>query len=188
MLAEMASGKLVERKSVLFMEGFSGHSIYLLGSGNIQLHKTSPEGAETVIKIVQPGELFAEVILFESDIYPVTATALVDSYLCSFSKTGILKLLSREDFRNDFIALLLGKQRYLAEKIHSLTQHDVEERFFAFLREHFGDQKEIKISLSKKEVAAAISTTPETLSRLILKLQNEGRLNWEGKKIEITRS
>jgi CRP-like cAMP-binding protein len=43
----------------------------------------------------------------------------------------------------------------------------------------------IQTKLSKKDFAAAIGTTPETLSRLILRLKKEGRIEWEGKTIRV---
>jgi len=38
----------------------------------------SPRWHEVVIKVIKPGEVFAEAILFEKKFYPVTAIALTD--------------------------------------------------------------------------------------------------------------
>ncbi len=138
-----------------------------------------------MIKIIQPGEVFGEVILFEQDRYPVTATSLNECLVLLCPKKGFHHLLAEEGFRNDFIAVLLRKQRYLADKIFSLTSYDVEERLFQFFREHFGDSRSVEMSISKKDVAAAIGVAPETLSRLVQKLESEGRLSWKGRKIEM---
>jgi len=54
-----------KKQTVLFHEGEPGEAMYLLARGRISLHKLSPDGRETVIKIIKPGEVFAEVILFE---------------------------------------------------------------------------------------------------------------------------
>ena len=65
-----------------------------------------------------------------------------------------------------------------------LTQCDVEERLFLFFEEQYGRQNPVTLALSKKDVAEAIGTTPETLSRLIFRLQKEGRLSWRGRRVE----
>ena len=70
-----------------------------------------------------------------------------------------------------------------AEQVQSLTSTDVETRLLRFLKEQYGSRKEIRINLSKKDVAAAIGTTPETLSRLLLRLKKEGILIWEGRMV-----
>ncbi|MFA8341762.1 MAG: Crp/Fnr family transcriptional regulator [Rhodothermaceae bacterium] len=184
------NGKLREtrKKEIIFLEGDRGHSFYICISGNVQLTKTSPDGKEIVIKVIKPGEIFAEVILFEKDIYPVTAIAVSNSDIFEISKPDFLSLLDEKSFREDFIRSLIRKQRYLTEQIKYLTIHDVEDRLFNFLKEQFGDETEIILSLSKKDVAAAIGTTPETLSRLILRLSKENILSWEGKKITLLKN
>ena len=173
----------VPKKSIIFVEEDKGISLYVLGTGSVQLHKTAEDGSETVIKVVQAGESFAEVILFEKQTYPVTATALNDVELIAVPRDAVLSLLRQETFRNEFIAALLRRQRYLAQKLHEMAVLDVEERFFRFIREHFGIRESIDVTLSKKDMAAAIGTVPETLSRLILRLEQEGVISWEGKTL-----
>jgi len=182
-LIEIGKLREIRKKEIVFIEGDRGHSFYICISGNIQLTKASADGKEIVIKVIKPGEIFAEVILFEKDIYPVTAIAVNNSDIFEISKPNFLSLLDEKSFREDFIRSLIRKQRYLTEQIKYLTIHDVEDRFFNFLKEQFGSETEIILSLSKKDIAAAIGTTPETLSRLILRLTKDNILSWEGKKI-----
>ena len=67
----------------------------------------------------------------------------------------------------------------------ALPIYDVEERFFRFLNEHYGRKNSYTISISKKDLAAAIGTIPETFSRLIQRLTRRGILRWEGNSLEI---
>jgi CRP/FNR family transcriptional regulator len=164
------------KKSILFHEGDSGEAMFLLARGRVGLHKISPGGREVVIKVIKPGEVFAEVILFEEKLYPVTAVALTDMLVFKLLRRDLLGLLQQEDFRNDFIAMLLRKQRYLAEKIRQLTGQDVEERLRAFLREQYGEREQIAAEINKKQMAAAIGISPETLSRLLLQLKRRKSL------------
>jgi CRP/FNR family transcriptional regulator len=180
-LAEVAIPRSVRKRDVLFREGDEGHSLYLLNRGRIQLVKRAPDDAEVVIKTVKAGETFAEIVLFESQRYPVTAVALTECMIFLFPKRDIRRLLAREDFRDDFLAMLMRRQRFLAERIVELTSTDVEARFARFVLEHYGDRPSIEMDLSKKDVAAAIGTTPETLSRLLNRLETQGRIAWKGK-------
>jgi len=167
------------KKTILFHEGDPGEAMFLLARGRIGLHKLTQDGREIVIKVIKPGEAFAEVILFEERLYPVTAVALTDVLAFRLPRRDLLELLRQEDFRNDFIAMLLRKQRYLAEKIRQLTSQDVEERLRAFLREQYGERERIAAEINKKQMAAAIGTTPETLSRLLLQLKRRKSLTWK---------
>jgi len=185
-LAELSCRRTVTKRDLLFMEGGEGTAVYLLISGSIQLVKTNLDGRETVIKTVKIGELFAEVILFEKSRYPVTAIACTDAEVVELPRAGFLKLLDAPDFRNEFMAMLMHKQRYLAERIQQLTSMDAEARFVEFLREHYGEKMEIALDLPKKDVASAIGATPETFSRLLQKLDKRGGFTWKGKTIRLS--
>ncbi len=167
------------KQSVLFREAEPGEAMFLLARGRISLHKLSSEGREVVIKVIQPGEVFAEVILFEKKYYPVTAVSLTEILAFKLLRRDLLHLLREEDFRNDFIAMLLRKQRYLADKIQQLTSQDVEQRLRAFLIEQYGEQEQIQVEINKKQLASAIGTTPETLSRLLQDLSRRKCLTWK---------
>ncbi|MBN2030516.1 Crp/Fnr family transcriptional regulator [bacterium] len=183
-LADICLLKNLNKKEILFLEGDKGHALYLCAFGSIQLHKTSPEGQEVVIKVVRAGEIFGEVILFEKERYPVTAITLEKSAVFILPKAQFLCLLEDSYFKKDFIANLMAKMRYLAEQVQYLTSYDVEARLFRFLKEQAGNKEAMKIDLSKKDVASAIGTTPETLSRLLSRLKDEKKLIWEGNRIQ----
>lgn len=184
-LSELSRRRTVAKRDLLFMEGSEGHAVYLLTAGSIQLVKTNMDGKETVIKTVKEGELFAEVILFEKSKFPVTAIAVTEAEVIELPRAGFLRLLNEEEFRNDFMAMLMAKQRYLAERIQQLTSMDVEARFVEFLRDHYGEKEKITPEISKKDIASAIGATPETFSRLLQRLEKRGGFKWTGKSIQI---
>ncbi len=185
-LAEICLLKNIRKKEWLFMEGYDGHSLFLLIEGHIQLLHTTPEGQEVVIKMVKPGELFAEAILFEENTYPVSALALERCSLFMIPRHQFMCLLQHEDFRNDFLANLMKKMRFLVRQIRYLSVSSIEERFFSFLEEMHGRSGRIVCRISKKDVAAAISTTPESLSRLLARLKKERKCSWDGYEITVS--
>lgn len=184
-LARVCQPRELGRRDTLFIEGRRGTSLYLLSSGSIQLVKTSPDGKDVVIKTVVPGEVFAEVVLFEQDRYPVTAIAVKNCVVYELPRAEFERLLEDRIFRTDFISSLFTRLRYMADRLLSFTTSDVEARLFDFLREQYGEKDEYQVSISKKDIAAAIGTTPETLSRLILRLKKQKMLAWQGKRIRL---
>jgi CRP-like cAMP-binding protein len=184
-LAGILIPKTVPKGTVLFTEGQKGYSLYLLASGNVRLSKSSAGGREAVIKIIGPGEIFGEVVLFEQESYPVDARALKRSALYIVPKHQLSCLLENERFRDDFIRMLMRKQRYLTDRILSLAAYDVEDRLLRFIAGQFGRRQEYSVDLSKKEVASAIGTMPETLSRVLLRLKRRKLLSWSKRRIVI---
>ncbi len=183
-IAAICLPKRLRKREILFVEGEKGVAFYCLADGSVQLSKVTEEGQEVVIKTVRPGEVFGEVVLFEQDRYPVTACTLRPSFCYTIPRHPFTCLLRDEAFLRDFIAVLMRKQRYLADRIRDLTAHDLEDRLRIFLHEQFGPQARVEPGLSKRDVAAAVGATPEALSRLLARLRREGRLRWEGGTIQ----
>ena len=186
-IAAICVPRVLRKREMLFMEGDQGHSMFLMAQGAVQLFKTSAEGKEVVIKLVRPGEIFGEVVLFEQELFPVSACALTPAQVFLLPRRQFDCLLEGEGFRREFIAMLLAKQRYLADQIFRLSALDVEQRFFHFLRDQYGEREEYLIDVTKRDAAAAIDALPETLSRLLLKLRDEGTVQWDGERLTLRR-
>ena len=173
------------KNEVLFLEGDKGSAFFLLIEGAIKIFKTSPTGQEIVLKLLEPGTFFGEVILLQKNEYPVSAVALTSSRVVRIPSDRFVELLDERYFRNDFITMLMAKQRYLTERILYLTSYDVEERFFRFLLDRYGLCSSYVLDISKKDIASAIGTIPETLSRLIDRLKRREVISWSGNILEV---
>ena len=184
-LAEVCLRRKLSKRQYLFFEGQRAAAVYVLESGAIQLLKASPSGKEIVVRTVEPGEMFAEAILFEHETYPVSAVAVVRSELLELPRTEVHRLLDDRNFRNELLSILMSRVRYLTGRILDLTTCEVDERFFRFLAEHYGKKEHYAVALSKKDIAAAIGATPESLSRLILRLKKERKAVWKGRDLRL---
>lgn len=183
-LESAQSGRTVPAEAILFLEGEPGDSVYRLVSGSIRLFRSTPDGREVTIHMVAPGDLFAEIVLFERDTYPVSAVATEDSVITVIHRDRILRLLNDDDFRSDFLKNLVTKMRFLSQQLYVLTTMDVEERLSRFMQVRYGRFKRAEATLSKKDTAAAISIRPETLSRTLKRLEEDGVLRWKRGVIE----
>ncbi|MBN2200353.1 Crp/Fnr family transcriptional regulator [bacterium] len=184
-LADICRFRELDRHETVFNEGDRGTCLFMCLTGSIRVYKSSASGQEAVLKVIGPGEIFAETILFEIDHYPATAVAIEKSRVAVFQKPRFLELLDDAGFRADFISCLMGKLRHLADQVRLFTVSDAETRLFRFLAVRYGGQSDIRTALSKKDVAEVIGTTPETLSRILQRLRDQKRLIWEGRRIRI---
>jgi len=183
-LSEICIPKHLVKREMLFFENDAGNNVFILVTGSIQVFKSDRDGKEVVIKILKPGEMFGEVVLFDKEKYPASAVALKDSFVYCLPKMRFLQLLrENHEFCTDFFATLMKKLNYLTNLVRYISNYDTEERLFLFLFEHYGKKPIITPTISKKDLASAISTTPETLSRILAKLKKEKRLIWDGKEI-----
>ena len=89
---ELAEGKH------LFHFGDQARYFYLLSDGQIQLYRLSAMGEEKVIEIIQPGQSFAEAVMFfKINSYPVSAKTVVPSKFLRIEMKLFLKLLQESN-------------------------------------------------------------------------------------------
>lgn len=177
-----------QKKDILFLEGEEGDTIYYLVSGLIKLSRTNPEGKEAVVHFVHPGEMFAEILFYTEGRYPVTATVLDNAILLGISAGKMTRLLEESPrFSMRLIGLLAKRLQYFVTMIEQLVNSDVRQRFIAYLAHLSEDRKSTRFLLPvpKGELAALLGTTPETFSRLLRQLSEEGLIEIHGKEISI---
>lgn len=184
-LEQVQTRRAVAGGHILFLEGQEGSSMYRLIKGAVRLFRSTPDGREVTIHLVQPGDLFAEIVLFERDTYPVSAVTVEPSTIAVIPRQRIHALMSDESFREEFLRNLVAKMRFLSQQLYVLATMDVRQRLLRFLEVRYGRQAEIISDLSKRDTAAAISVRPETLSRTLAALAQEGLIHWSGAQITV---
>ncbi|MDA3901095.1 MAG: Crp/Fnr family transcriptional regulator [Spirochaetes bacterium] len=184
-IAKNAHYRHATKGELLFIEGEPGDSFYLIESGKIRLFKSAGNDRETTIRTAFSGELIAEVILFESDTYPVSAEVVEDSRLLFLHRSEFVVFLQEPAFRDAFCAGLMKKMRYLAERVKVLSSLDVEERFLLYLSKRLDDQGRYTALENKRDIASEIGTIPETFSRMIKKMKQRSVLQWVNNEISV---
>ncbi len=171
---------------IVFLEGDKGEDLFFVLQGKIKLFKTSGEGKEITIKIVQENELFAEIVLFLKNRYPVSAIALENSLLLAINSKKIYERIKRNpEFAMKMIGMFATRLTYLTDKIKELSIDDARERLLNYLYHNKNDNRIVNLTIPKKEISSEIGISPETLSRTLKRLQNEGIITIEGKKIRL---
>lgn len=176
-----ASGSHAEYKTgeSLFFEGEDGNYFFIIISGKVRISRMSEEGKVTVLKVMQSGDSFAEVILFGENKYPATAKALKNTSVLRIEKKSFKKLLRNSEISEAFIFNLIKKLKFLVTKVELFSNAEVSDRFYHFIEAYYGRSEVINLSESKKEIAEEIGTVPETFSRMINKLKKNGIiLSW----------
>lgn len=190
-IAEFTTVKPLENGDYLFRDGEASHGFYIVQRGAINVHRVSATGKEQVIHVFRAGESFAEATLSGDRGYPGDARAVMASQVLLVRKEGFLSLLSR---RPDLALRMLGSMsahlRVLVGQLDDLTMRDVETRLAHWLIKHCPDPKgeqpaRIELAITKRVLAAELSTVSETLSRTLAKFRGQKLIKVEGKVITI---
>lgn len=175
-----------DNKKIIFSEGDDAKMMYYLVSGKIKLSKISLDGKETIIKLVEPNEIFAAVAACENDTYPVTASALEKSELLGLNIVAINALAAKNhDFTMKLFIYATDRIKYLLSVINGLTSKDARGRLLVYLKNlsdkaSENNETDFRLPIAKNELALLLGATPETVSRLFTKLRNEKIIEQNG--------
>ena len=170
----------LEPHETLVERGQRAERFYLLCSGQVKLFHISAEGYEKVIEIIQPGQTFAEAIMFmEKNIYPVSVEAITASELYSFDMC-CFRCLLKESNETCFRLMSDMSQRLHAriKEINSLALQNATYRLVTYLLDQLpkeGIEKQaIHLETKKNVIASRLSIQPETFSRILSRLMKKG--------------
>lgn len=188
---QSASVIRLEENQHLFQAGQEARQFFLVRTGRIKLYLTSPDGAEKVIHLANSGDSFAEAIMFmDSHIYPVNASALINSEVLAFSNKTFREIL-RESVDTCF-RLLADMSTWLKKQLNeidALTLQNATLRFSNYLLQQLppghGSQASIELEAPKNIIASRLSIQPESFSRILRNLQREGLITIQGNVIVI---
>lgn len=192
-LASLAAPRRYPKRTAVFREGERADGFFVVAAGNVKVFKLSEEGKEQVLHVLDPGQTFAEAVIFEGGVYPAHAETLSDAELLFLPRRPFLELLERHP--KVAVRMLASLSRWLkrmTDLVESLSLRDVETRLVFFLSEELKsrgiapkDGASLELPVSKNVLAARLGTVPETFSRTLKKLQDEGVIAVRGKQIRI---
>ncbi|RJP23964.1 MAG: Crp/Fnr family transcriptional regulator [Deltaproteobacteria bacterium] len=192
-VAALAVPRRFGKKESVFREGEKADGFFVVASGKVKVFKLSGEGKEQILHVLDPGQTFAEAVIFEGGVYPANAEALADSLLLLLPKRPFIDLLERHPKVS--IRMLGSLSRWLkrmTDLVESLSLKDVEARLVFYLSEEMRsrgipqrDGAVLDLPVSKNVLASRLGTVPETFSRTLKKLQDERRIDVQGKRIRV---
>lgn len=176
----------------IFHEGDHGEGFHFVISGKVKIVKGSDDGREHTIKIMQPGDVFAEVLLFTTLPYPATAVAAENCRVGIIKNTDLEKLiLTNNQLALQLIKTLSQRLLYAQRKIKDLALSDVlsrtAETLLSLARDH-GHQSEagqitILVDMPRQELANLVGTTRESVTRTLSAMKRDGLIDFDGRRV-----
>ena len=178
-----------EKGEILFHRGDIASDFYYVESGQIELSLISPDGQKKIVEVIAHGRTFAEAIVFMRESkFPVTAEAISDSVVFRIPNAAYRSLL--QDNTNACMRLLNDVCRHLhqrVQEIERLTVQNARSRLASYLIDHIvetnDDEATVRLDLPKHIIASRLSVTPETLSRLLRAMADDGILTVDDRLI-----
>lgn len=171
----------------IFSEGDEGSGFYAILSGRVKIYKVSAEGKEQILHLFGPGESFGEVSVFTGQGFPADAAATLPTAVLFFPRAAFIGLI-RDDpaLALNMLAQLSQRLRHFAGLIEDLSLKEVPGRLAKYLLYLSGrDGGAVELDVSKGQLASLLGTIPETLSRILAKMNRQGLIRSRGSQISI---
>ncbi|HZK18541.1 MAG TPA: Crp/Fnr family transcriptional regulator [Clostridia bacterium] len=179
---------------IIFIEGETGEAIFFLKKGCIKISKQSEDGREHILHYIHPGEVFAEVVLFDNEGYPATAEATEDAEVGLIRNRDVDKIILKSpQLALALLKIMARRLRHAQQQINDLALMDASCRLAATLlklAEQHGERgpdrsTAINFQLTNQELASLIGTSRETANRILNNLKRQNIINIDKQQIYI---
>ena len=181
----------LEKGDTLFILGEKAQSLYFIISGCVKIYRLTPDGQEKIFEVIGDRQTFAEaMMLMDTPNYVASAQAVGPSQLFRFSNAAYMRLLqANQRLTFALIGKLCIRLHQRLNEIETLSlknaTHRVVRYFLAQLAQLPDGETRIELPVTKQLVAGHLSIQPETFSRIIRRLSDEGIIDLDGRQITV---
>jgi CRP/FNR family transcriptional regulator len=187
-LADAASLRRYLQEETLFRQGTSADAFFVILDGAVQVTRAGAGGREQVLHVFGPGNLVGEVPAFRGGEYPASGLCAQEARVLWIPRSGLVKVL--RETPEMALALLAGvceRLRVFVELVDGLALKDVSGRLADYLLRLRQEQQRDVVDLptTKAALATMLGTVPETLSRRLRSMQQDGLVSVQGRRIQL---
>lgn len=192
-LAARTVRKNLKSGELLFSEGEACRGLHIVASGKVRIFKTSVSGREQVLAVNQPGESVAELPVFDGGMYPASAVAIEDTQIAFIAQRDFHSYcLEHPEVALKVLSVVGARLRRLVGIIEELSFTTIRQRLVAMLLKLAQSQGvkteagiEFHLPSTHQELASQLGTVRELVSRNLMRLQAEGLLEVDARRIVV---
>ena len=186
-IAADASERALRRGDVLFGEGDEPDTLYVVTHGRVAIANRSIDGRESVVALMEPGDLFGEMGLFDGLGRSAEARALEPSTVIEISYDPVTELYrDRPHELWNVVKLLASRLRSMDEALADSVFLDVTGRTAKRLLELAGDSDEFTLPITQEELAGMVGASRERVNKAIASFVKLGWLEQTERRYVIT--
>jgi len=171
--------KKYERGEMLFLRGDPVDRFFVLLEGWIKVFRDTPDGDQSVVAVMKPGDGFAQAAIFTGrPTFPASAEIVDDARLVEIPSGPFLSRLKEDsELSLKMLGAVSERMLQLVQHIEQLQFRSTSERladFLVGLAEQDEGPATIRLPYDKSLIAARLGMKPESLSRALAKLRKLG--------------
>jgi CRP/FNR family cyclic AMP-dependent transcriptional regulator len=179
-------GTYVEAGKVIFKEGETGDTMYIIQQGRVKITKRVVD-VEKILMVLGKGEFFGEMALIRQTKRTATATAVDNCELLAFNRNGFLSMISKNsNIAMNIIETLCLRLEKADNQIRDLAKRDMKSLVISALNDLRRAAKSsadgqisqsLKYQEAVKNIAEQINSTEREVESVIERLIASGFLS-----------
>ncbi len=180
-------------RELVAREGEPCNGFFQLLSGRARLYRTGPEGREQIMRLLQPGDTFGEVAVFDRGTSPATVETLEESTVL-LVPAALFRLIVelQPSVAMDLLQHFARRLRGFTELVEQISLQTVPQRVARYIyltaREEGVETPEgvvVSRSITLQDMAALVGSVREVVSRTLHVFETEGIVEVRRKEILI---
>ncbi|MFH5834731.1 Crp/Fnr family transcriptional regulator [Proteiniclasticum sp. C24MP] len=174
-ISELTHAVEYKRGETIYRAQEPSDALYIVSRGKVKIYRMSESGKDQIQRILTPGEFTGELALFNEDLHDSYAEALEDVQICMVKREDMSLLLLKyptiamkvlSEFSKRLEASEKQATRFATEKVDTRIA-----MYIAETLDRYGEKDIVEIPMKRKDLASHLGTTPETISRKLLELE-----------------
>lgn len=173
-----------ERGDVMFWEGDACEGLYILEEGSAKIFRISPQGRQYIVRVLQEGDTFAEVTVFDEGTSPVNVEALETCRVWIVDKHKLLMLFAEHPAFAKKVLVNFGQMlRGLVRMVSEMAFYQVTHRLARLIDAELPQDR--SPHWTQEQLAARLGTVREVVARSLKELERSGAITLEDRRIHI---
>jgi CRP-like cAMP-binding protein len=186
-IAAAAQARTLRRGDVLFREGDPGDELFVVESGRIAIANKSFDGRESVVALMEAGDVFGEMSLFTGEGRSAEARALESSRVNAVPFEPLRELFREQpELLWDVVALLARRIRNMDLALADSVFLDVTGRTAKRLLELAGENDSFQLPITQEELAGLVGASRERVNKAISSFVRLGWIEQRDRRYTIT--
>lgn len=187
----IVSSAKIKKGKTLYTAGEAFSGLYAIKSGSFKSVTTTSEGDAQIVGFHTPGEMMG-FDGFDSN-HACSAIALENSLVCKLTEKKLNRLYaSFEGVTKHIHAMVASNVHTYHSNLLLIAQKTAEERIICFLKNISDRYRKrgfsgtaFSLSMPRGDIANYLGMAPETISRILAQLQDEGIVEFERREVRI---
>lgn len=177
------------RGDIIFSEDDECKTLNMLLDGKIEIQNIDPMGKVLSIAEFSKGEIFGEMLIFsDRNTYPINVLSKSSTVVLHMQKDAVISLCQNNSgFLYEYLRIISNKAMLLNMKLGQVTLKTIRQKICNYiLTEHtHKNSNSIHLPMTKKEWADKLGVQRPSLSRELIKLKEEGLIDYDKNIITI---